>query len=207
MTVYKKIGKFLEFINISKIGEESRVNLDENFTLFEWKPPSSYRRFDLDLNIVKENARNNIFFHKDKGNMKIVYIQKDYLLYTVGANPQVQFQLLEALLEHVDQQFKETYDVEVILSYGNFSLSMFNGFKEVIEGIIKNFGELGLVKRIHVECRVCKGVLPLFVKKSFIDNAESYPVPIVYKHKGHAILCFIDQNYQHRGVELVNITG
>ena len=40
-----------------------------------------------------------------------------------------------------------------------------------------------------------------------IENADSYPVPIVYVHEGHAILCFIDQNFHHRGVELVNITG
>ncbi len=197
MTVYKKIGEFLEFINIC----------NKDFTLFEWKPPNSYRRFDLDLNIVKENVVSDIFFHKDKGNMKIVYIQKHNLLYTVGASPQIQFQLLEALLEHVDLKLNETYDVEVILSYGNFSPSIFNGFKEIISDIIKNFSNLDIVKRIHVECRVCKVVLPLFVKKSFIENAESYPVPIVYMHKGHAILCFIDQNYQHRGVELVNITG
>ena len=124
MTVYKKIGEFLEFINISKITGESRENNGDNFTLFEWKPPSSYRRFDLDLNIVKENARSDIFFHKDKGNMKIVYIQKDNLLYTVGANPQVQFQLLEALLEHVDLKFNETFDIEVILSYGNLWITM-----------------------------------------------------------------------------------
>ena len=197
MTVYKKIGEFLEFVNIS----------NKEFTLFEWKPPNSYRRFDLDLNIVKENAVSDIFFHKDKGNMKIVYIQKHNLLYTVGASPQIQFQLLEALLEHVDLKFNETYDIEVILSYGNFSPNIFNGFKEIISDIIKNFGDLDLVKRILVECRVCKTVLPLFVKRSFIENAESYPVPIVYEHKGHAILCFIDKNYQHRGVELVNITG
>ena len=206
MTVYKKIGEFLEFINISRITGESRENNGDNFTLFEWKPPSSYRRFDLDLNIVKENARSDIFFHKDKGNMKIVYIQKNNLLYTVGASPQIQFQLLEALLEHVDLKLNETFDIEVILSYGNFSPNIFNGFKEIISDIIKNFGDLDLVKRIQVECRVCKTVLPLFVKRSFIENAESYPVPIVYEHKGHAILCFIDKNYQHRGVELVNIT-
>jgi len=161
----------------------------------------------LDLNIVKENMTSDIFFHRDKGNMKIAYIRKRNLLYTVGASPQIQFQLLEALLEHVDLEFNEMYDIEVILSYGNFSLSIFKGFNEIIDNIIKNFGDLDLVKRIQVECRVCNTVLPLFVKKSFIENAESYPVPIVYKHKGHAILCFIDQDFQHRGVELVNITG
>ena len=197
MTIYKKIGEFLEFVNIS----------NKEFTLFEWKPPNSYRRFDLDLNIVKENVMSDIFFHRDKGNMKIVFIRKNNLLYTVGSSPQIQYQLLEALLEQVDMEFNEMYDIGVILSYGNSNSNIFNGFTEIIDNIIKNFGELDIVKRIHVECRVCKTVLPLFVKKSFIDNAESYPVPIVYMHKGHAILCFIDQNYQHRGVELVNITG
>jgi len=197
MPVYKNIGEFLDFVNIS----------NDKFTLFEWKPEGSFRRFDLDLNIVRDNKTEGIFFHKDKGNMKIVYIRKHNLIYTVGTSPKVQFQLLEALLEHIDLKFNEMYDVEVILSYGNFSPSIFNGFKEIIEDIIKNFADLDLVKRIHVECRVCGTVLPLFVKKSFIENAESYPVPIVYTHQGHAILCFIDQNFQHRGVELVNITG
>ncbi len=195
--VYKKIGEYLEFINVS----------NESFTLFEWKPINSFRRFDLDLNIIKQNPINDIFFHRDKGNMKIVYIRKHNLLYAIGSSPRVQFQLLEALLEHVDLKFNETYDVKVILSYGNFSTNIFNGFKQIIKDIIKDFGELDLVKRIHVECRVCNKVLPLFVKKSFIIDAESYPVPIVYTHSGHAILCFIDQNFQHRGVELVNITG
>ncbi|MFX0104996.1 MAG: hypothetical protein ACFE75_05865 [Candidatus Hodarchaeota archaeon] len=197
MPVYKNISEFLDFVNIS----------NEKFTLFEWKPLGSFRRFDLDLNIVRNSKTEDIFFHKDKGNMKIVYIRKHNLIYTVGANPKVQFQLLEALLEYVDLKFNEMYDVEVILSYGNFSTSIFNGFKKITENIIKNFTDLDLVKRIHVECRVCGTVLPLFVKKSFIENAESYPVPIVYNHRGHAILCFIDRNFQHRGVELVNITG
>jgi len=197
MPIYKNIAEFLDFINIS----------NEKFTLFEWKPVRSLRRFDLDLNIVKENPISDIFFHRDKGNMKLVYIRKPNLIYTVGASPAVQYQLLEALLEYVDLKFNEIYDVDVILSYGELSPGLFNKFKGTIEDIIRNFADLGLVKRIHVECRVCGTVLPLFVKKSFIENAESYPVPIVYSHRGHAILCFIDQKYHHRGVELVNITG
>ena len=197
MPVYRNIGEFLEFINIS----------NDEVTLFEWKPEKSFRRFDLDLNIVKENPVSDIFFHKDKGNMKLVHIRKNSLIYTVGASIKVQFQLLEALLEHVSFKFHETYDIDVILSYSNFNPNIFNSFKETMEDIIKNFVDLDLVQRIQVECKVCKTVLPLFVKRSFIQNAESYPVPIVYVHEGHAILCFIDQNFQHRGVELVNITG
>ncbi|MFW9941524.1 MAG: hypothetical protein ACFFFT_10830 [Candidatus Thorarchaeota archaeon] len=197
MPVYRNIGDYLEFINIS----------NEEATLFEWKPLKSFRRFDLDLNVVKENPVSDIFFHRDKGNMKLAYIRRNNLIYTVGANIKVQFQLLEALLEHVSFKFQEMYDVEVILSYGDFNPAMFNGFKQVLVNIIINFANLDLVKRIQVECRVCKKVLVLFVKKSMIENADSYPVPIVYVHEGHAILCFIDQDFHHRGVELVNITG
>ncbi|MFX1572619.1 MAG: hypothetical protein ACFFB0_07715 [Promethearchaeota archaeon] len=197
MPIYANIGEFLEFINIS----------NDKFTLFEWKPLQSFRRFDLDLNIVRKNKVNDIYFHKDKGNMKIVYIRKNDLIYTVGSSLEVQFQLLEALIEHIDLKFNETYDVGVILSYGNFSPNIFIGFKAVIDGILRKFAKLDLVERIQVECRVCNKILPLFVKKSYIKNAESYPVPIVYVHAGHAILCFIDKNFHHRGVELVNITG
>ncbi|MHA2390443.1 MAG: hypothetical protein ACXAEX_00600 [Promethearchaeota archaeon] len=197
MTVYKNIGEFLEFINIS----------NKDSTLFEWKPPKSFRRFDLDLNIVKENPVSDIFFHKDKGNMKIVHIKKDNLIYTVGASIKVQYQLLEALIELVAFKFHDTYDAGVIISYADFNPIMFNKFKETIEDIIKNYANLDLVKRIHVECKVCNTVLPLFVKKSMIENTDSHPVPIVYVHEGHAILCFIDQDFHHRGVELVNISG
>ncbi|MFX1376980.1 MAG: hypothetical protein ACFFA0_14335 [Promethearchaeota archaeon] len=197
MAVYRNIGEFLEFINIS----------NEVSTLFEWKPKKSYRRFDLDLNIVKENPVSDIFFHRDKGNMKLVYIRKKGLIYTVGASIKVQFQLLEALLEFVDFEFHDMYAVDVIMSYGDFTPAIFNGFKEVIEEIIRDFANLGLVKRIQVECRVCNKVLPLFVKKSMIEEADSFPVPIVFIHEGHSILCFIDRNFQHRGVELVNVTG
>lgn len=197
MPVYSNIGEYLEFINIS----------NDKITLFEWKPEKSFKRFDLDLNIVRENTISDIFFHKDKGNMKLVHIRKNNLIYTIGASIKVQFQLIEALLEYISFKFHETYDIDVIFSYSNFNPNIFNNFKQTIESIIKNFADLNLVKRIQVECRVCKTVLPLFVKKSFIQDAESYPVPIVYVHEGHAILCFIDQNFQHRGVELVNITG
>jgi hypothetical protein len=54
---------------------------------------------------------------------------------------------------------------------------------------------------------VCDTTKPLIVKRSFINDAESYPVPIVYTHDGHSVLCFIDKNFDVRGVELVHITG
>ncbi len=197
MVEYSQILQNLEFINIS----------NDEFTIFEWKPPRSYKSFILDLNIVKQNPVSNIFFHIFKGNMKIVHIRINDLIYTAGSTNQVQFQLLEALIEKVSIEFNIKYDVESYITYGNFSTTQFNSFNKNIEDIIAGFNELGTVRELKVPCMVCNTVLPIIVKKSFIENAESYPVPLVYTHNGHAILCFIDKNYDVRGVELVNITG
>ena len=197
MVDYSLILQNLEFINIS----------NDEFTIFEWKPPRSYKSFILDLNIVKQNPASNIFFHISKGNMKIVHIRINNLIYTAGSNNKVQFQLLEALIEKVSVEFNIKYDVESYISYGNFSTTVFKSFNDNIEDIIAGFNDLGIVKELKVPCMVCNTVLPIIVKKSFIENSESFPVPLVYIHNGHAILCFIDKSYDIRGVESVNITG
>ena len=64
-----------------------------------------------------------------------------------------------------------------------------------------------LIKKVDVFCRVCKKTLLLYVKKSTIEKETSFPVPLVFNHKGHAVVTYIDQNFVVRGVELVNITG
>ena len=167
----------------------------------------SLKSYILDLNVVKQNPVSNIFFHMSRGNMKIVHIRLKNLIYTTGSNTEIQFQLLEALIEQVSKVFNETYDIDSYIKYGNFSTTVFNPFKEEINKIIKNFNSFDLVNEIMVPCMVCNTVLPITVKRSFIENSESYPVPLVYTHKGHAILCFIDKNYDVRGIELVNTTG
>jgi len=197
MADYSRILQNLEFINIST----------DKFSIFEWKPPRSFRSYILDLYVVKKNPISNIFFHIFKGEMKIVHIRMKNLIYTAGSNNDVQFQLLEALIERVSVVFNEIYDIESYIKYDNFSTTMFSSFKEEIDKIINNFNSLNSVRDLKVPCMVCNTVLPVIVKRSFVENAESYPVPLVYNHKGHAILCFIDKNYDIRGVELVNVTG
>ncbi|TFF99755.1 MAG: hypothetical protein EU541_04105 [Promethearchaeota archaeon] len=176
-------------------------------SLFEWKPPQSFKNYDLDLNIVKKYATSGVFFHIDKGNSKIVHIKSGQVIYTVGSSNKVQYQLLEALLEYIVKRFNEIFDLDVILSYENVSKNMFNSFKSEVEKILENFNELDLIETIKARCRVCDKILSIHVKKSFIENADDFPVPLVYEHAGHAILIFIDRNFDVRGVELVNTTG
>jgi len=197
MLDFKNILNYLEFINIS----------NDKFTIFEWKPPNSYKSYMLDLNIVKQNRMSNIFFHLNKGNLKIVHIRKGNLIYSAGSTNEIQFQLLEALIEYISKEFYEVWDVDYVLSYENFTPSIFHPFKKNVEDIVERFHKLDLIKVINVECMVCNKILPLIVKVSLIDNAESYPVPIVFDHVGHSILCYIDKNFSVRGVELVNKTG
>lgn len=188
----------IEFINLSNGG----------ITLFEWKPPNSFKSFILDIKTIrKENTMDDIFFHVNKGPMKIVQIKKGPLELTTGGLKSVQFQCLEALLEIIHQKFNKIYDIKTILSYGNVSENIFSGFKVDIEEILTNFHDLGVVKKVDVLCRVCGKVLPLYIKKNVILESEDFPVPIVYSHRGHAIVCYIDQQFKVRGVELVNITG
>ena len=191
----QNIQNKLNFINIS----------NEEITLFEWKPPESFKSYILDLNVVKENTTKEIFFHLNKGNMKIAYIRKGNLLYTIGAEMDIQYQILEALLEHIDKKFHEIWDIDVILSYGSVSSNVFKDFTSRVNEIIENLDDL--IKKVDVFCKVCKKTLPLYVKKSMIKSATSFPVPLVYNHKGHAIVTYVDQNFVVRGVELVNITG
>lgn len=176
-------------------------------TLFEWKPPNSFTSYMLDLNIVKKYATSNVFFHIDKGNSKIVHIKNGQVIYSVGSSNNVQYQLLEALLEHIAKRFNQMFDLDVILTYENVSKNMFNNFKAEVEDILENFNNLDLIETIKARCRVCDKILPIHVKKSFIENSEDFPVPLVYEHAGHAILIFIDRNFDVRGVELVNTTG
>jgi len=187
----------LQFINIST----------DDFTIFEWKPKRSYKSFILDLNILKQNPMSDIFFHMNKGNLKIVHIRKGNIIYSAGSTIEMQFQLLEAIIEQVSIEFNKKYAVDYILSYDNFSPGIFNKFEVEIENMLSNFEGLDLVKVINIPCMICNVIKPLIVKKSFIKNSESYPVPIVYTHNGHAVLCFIDKNFDVRGIELVHITG
>ncbi len=99
------------------------------------------------------------------------------------------------------------FDLSVILSFENVSPNVFNSFNTEIEKILNHLKDLDLVAIINARCRVCNKILPVYLKKSFIENSQDYPVPLVYSHEGHAILIFIDKDFKIRGTELVNLTG
>ena len=152
--MYSNIIEKLHFINIST----------DEFSIFDWKPPGIFKSNVLDLNIVKENPAMDIFFHIYKGNEKIVHIRKDNLIYTIGTSQEVQFQILEALLEKVHEEFHEIYDIKVIFSYGNVSASIFKNFANDVNEIVSNLNELDLIQKVD----------NLFYKHDIFDKSENF---------------------------------
>ncbi|TFG05722.1 MAG: hypothetical protein EU539_08945 [Promethearchaeota archaeon] len=147
-----------------------------------------------------------IFYCIPKADIKIVYYSQDDIVYTIGADPEVPSQLLEAILELLIIEFTEMYDKSLLISCYGDVCNIFDGFKPVIEKKLKNFENLNMIKSALVNCKACKKTIPIIIKKSVVENSTKTTVPIVYIHGGHALLVYVDKNYKVRGSELVAIS-
>ena len=119
---YKFLKSHLIYLNISR----------EDHTIFEWKPNGSNRSYVLELNYIRKNVINDVFFHIERNNEKFVYIKKDNLIFTLSSCNKIQYQTLEAFIEQIVENFKETYDIEVIFTF-DVSSNYFQSFKNNIE--------------------------------------------------------------------------
>ena len=82
----------------------------------------------------------------------------------------------------------------------------FKDFISKIEDTIKKIpNQVGNV--ITAYCRICGKYVNVYVKKSMIEDAQDYPVALVYMHHGHSLLLYIDADFKVRGAEIVSITG
>jgi len=193
---YKFLRSHLTYFNISR----------EDHTIFEWEPTDSNRSYILELNYIWKNVIEDVFFQIERNNEKFVYIERDNLIFTISSANKIQFQTLEAIIEQIVDNFKETYDIEVIFSF-DVSSKYFKSFQNNIEDLLINFYTLGVIKKVDILCKVCGKLLPLVIKTKIIDESKNFPVPIVYRHDGHAIICFIDKNFVLRGVKPVVVSG
>ena len=199
----------LERMAENLINKINYINISDNdHTLFEWTKFRTPQSYVIDLNHIRKNEVEDVYFHIEKSDMKIVYLRKENIIYTVSTQKILQYQILEAILDQIDSKFHETFDVSVIISYGSYSTTAFNHFKDIIENeILNKFHTNGSLKDLLIYCKTCKKSFHLFIKRNEIDTQKAFPVPIVYSHEGHAIICFIDKNFVLRGTKEVRITG
>ena len=191
------IRRDLKFVSIST----------EKITIVEWKASGSFKSYVLDMHTIRENKVNDVFFQINKGGMKILYVRKNDVIFVIGAQNGIQQQILETLLECIIEKFHERNDIISKLSIKNITSDAFVSFKYDIEDVIERFGDLGLVMKVDVQCKVCKNVFPLIIKKSIIENSSNFPVHVACVHFGHAIIVYIDKNFKVRGTGPINFAG
>jgi hypothetical protein len=195
--INQSIQRDLKFVNIS----------NDQTSLLEWKSPGSFKNYLLDMKVIRENKINDFPFHINKLGMKIVYIRKNGIIFISGADDNVQYQLLEALLEEIIKRFYEKDDLVSKTNIKNITSDVFKSFKHDIEDIVYKFVDLDLVRIVDVPCKICKKTFPLIVKKNIIENSKNFPVYVVSIHNGHPIVCYVDKEFRVRGTGNVNFTG
>lgn len=175
-------------------------------TFYEWKSKTSLRASFFDIKLTRNAPYKNIFYCLTKEDLKLVYYAKRDVVFTIGANPEIQSPLLEAVIEYLYDNFFEMYDESMLTTcYGDIC-NIFDGFKTMVEDTFKNYNNLNLITTALVICKGCDKTLPFVIKNSLVENATTPTTPIVYNHAGHSLLIYIDKQYKVRGSQLVSVS-
>ncbi len=190
------IINLIEHIFFVDIGE---VNTD----LFKWKKPNSVL-FRMDIIAARAEANEDYFRRQERSNVRIMFIKKNNLVFTIASDESIQFQLLEALLERIMDEFLENYGMFTFSITGLSNL--FEGFQEVVLKLFETV-QHERVTWVLVPCKLCKISHAMCINKTLIEKAPSFPISIVYLHKGIGLTVYLDAHMKVRGVEPVTITG
>jgi len=156
----------------------------------------------LSRNVPKESR----YYHINKADSKIIFIKKKNIVFVIGADKSVQFQLIEAILDYISDEFIEIYGESFLNSYDAIYDDFFKGFNSVVEKAIKIVPSKN-GKFIDAFCKYCKKTLKIYVKNSLIENSTKKLVPLVFNHQDHALLLYIDTNFVVRSAEIIAISG
>ncbi|MFX1409266.1 MAG: hypothetical protein ACFFA6_02860 [Promethearchaeota archaeon] len=182
-----------------------RYNHD-NDTFYEWKSNYFHKSSFFEVKLTRNAPERNIFYCITKSDIKLVYYAQNDAVFTIGADPEIQSQLLEAILEYLIDKFFYMYDESLLTTcYGDIC-DIFNGFSSVLHDIFSNYKNSDLIKTALVTCKGCGRTLTVLIKKSLIENSTKTTTPLVYVHSGHALLLYIDKKYKIRGSELVSVS-
>ncbi len=177
------------------------IGLEDNSDVAQWRIPGQ-KTFPVDILTARNTAKEDVFTHTETKERKTAYIRQGEFVFTISATYEIQFQLLEAIVELIRDFYFE--------HFGNLSRLLIT--QGAAKGIVNIVPEMFMkaqtegVKWIKTYCKACKRDMDICVKRSLIDNARRYPVSLVYLHEGHGILVYIDAHFKIRGSELAEIT-
>lgn len=177
-------------------------------TFFNWTNKSYHKTSIFDVRMTRNPSIKNIFYCLQKTDLKIVYTLKkeDEVVFSIGSDPEVQSQLLEAILEYLIEKFFSTFDKSLFMTCYGEKCNIFDGFNSIVEETFKNYENLDIIETALVTCKGCKKTIPVIMKKSLIESSEKSATPLVYSHSGHALLIYIDKHFKVRGNEIVDVS-
>ncbi|MBN2156982.1 MAG: hypothetical protein JW776_13140 [Candidatus Lokiarchaeota archaeon] len=176
--------------------------------LYLWtRASASKSRFTIDVLKAKELARKDgIFYHIEHQDRKLCFFLFEKMLYLVGSENDVQFQLLEAIIEETSQEFFAFYKNKLEHYEGGF----ISDYKDFDNRFLYIIGDLKhIVTVVIAPCAVCGKSIGIIAKNSLINRfpEQRIPVPLVFTHQGHSLLIYLDKQFNVRGSEIVDISS
>ncbi|MBD3211587.1 MAG: hypothetical protein GF311_03185 [Candidatus Lokiarchaeota archaeon] len=191
--------KNIYFFNIGGYGN------DDNY--FQWTSKFYNKNPHFQIKITRNPPHKDIFYTINNPDITIVYYAKDDTVFTIAGHPNLQSQLLEAMLEYLVSEFYDMYDSSLLTTCYGDTCDVFDGFSMVVLDLLNNFDEKNLIKITRVNCKGCdKKTQEIIIKKSLIQNSNSSTTPLVFIHSGHALLIYIDNDFKVRGSQLVDVS-
>jgi hypothetical protein len=176
-------------------------------TYFYWTSENYHKNPYFQIKLIRNAPQKNIFYTLPNPDLTIVYIVHNNTIFSIGANPEIQSQLLEAMLEHLIERFFDIYDESLLSTCFGETSNIFSGFKEEFIKALRNFHSLDLIETALVNCKACGKTFKIVIKKSLVEKNESEnTIPLVYIHSGHALMVYIDHQYNIRGNHLVSVS-
>jgi len=197
-------NKFKDQILVFGVSKKFSTGFED---LYQWsKIGGSKSNFALDILNAKNLAeKEGVFYHLERPDRKVCFFLFKNMFYLVGSDNAIQFQLLEAIIEETSQEFSSYYQNKLEQRKAGFAYEHkeFDKKFEYIIGGLKH-----IVTIIFAPCSVCGKTINIIAKNSIINRPEQrMPLPLVYTHKGHSLLIYIDSHFQVRGSEIVDISS
>lgn len=192
---YDKLPMNIHFIDIG---------LENNTDFVRWTRANT-NIFPMDIQAGRAMAKENFFLQLEKPDRRMVFTKKRKIIFIIMADNEIQFQMLEAILEVVIDEFFKSYGA-IIDNYFSGMTNIFEGFKTTMINNIEK-AQKEKIRWIQSKCSVCNKNYHICVRKSLIEKAQSFPVSIVFQHDGHGLLIYLDAKFRTRGSEFVEITG
>jgi len=180
-------------------------------THFRWVNPADLDNYLLDV-IAARNFPADLenYIHLQRKENKMVFRQYadpncgfKKLLFVIGATKECQYQVVEAFLDYLSTRWFEQFgSMQEVSSSGK----IYERFNEIVEQAFEVIPKEVLMK-VKTHCKLCNQYFGVYLRKSLVEEAPSYPVAIVFQHAHHALLVYVDDKYESRGESIVNITG